>query len=78
LGKDIFDGSDNDVEGVQSVRLIQMLGFCPGDDNLEHNKRLANVFFKELQQIEQDSFYYIESLDKYFVFEIIYVMDLKA
>jgi hypothetical protein len=23
-----------------------MLGFCQGDDNLEHNKRLANVFLK--------------------------------
>jgi hypothetical protein len=71
-------GAINDVDGVQSVRLIQMLGFCQGDDNLEHNKRLANVFFKELQQIERDGYHYIESLDKYFIFEIIYVMDLKA
>jgi len=78
LGKDIFDGSVDDVEGVQSVRLIQMLGFCQGDDNLEHNKRLANVFFKELQQIEKDGYYYVPTVDKYFIFEIIYVMDKNA
>ena len=78
LGRPIFDGDDDDVESVQSVRLIQMLGFCQGDDNLEHNKRLANVFFKELQQIEKDGYYYMAEIDKYFRFEIIYVMDLKA
>jgi hypothetical protein len=55
-----------------------MLGFCQGDDNLEHNKRLADVFFKELQQMENDGRYYIAEIDKYFIFEIIYVMDLKA
>ena len=27
LGKDMFDGTEEDVDGVQSVRLIQMLGF---------------------------------------------------
>ena len=78
LGKDMFDGTEDDVDGVQSVRLIQMLGFCQGDDNLEHNKRLADVFFKELQQMEKDGHYYIEEVNKYFIFEIIYVMDLKA
>ncbi len=49
----MFDGEEDDVNGMQSVRLIQMLGFCQGDDNLAHNKRLADVFFKELQKIEQ-------------------------
>ena len=78
LGKGIFNGDDDDVGGVQSVRLIQMLGFCQGDDNLEHNKRLADKFFKELHKVEKDAQYYIESLDKYFLFEIIYVMDMKA
>jgi hypothetical protein len=78
LGKNMLDGHEDDVEGVQSVRLIQMLGFCQGDDNLEHNKRLADVFFKELQQMEKDGHYYIAEIDKYFIFEIIYVMDLKA
>jgi hypothetical protein len=78
LGRDMLDGTEDDVDGVQSVRLIQMLGFCQGDDNLEHNKRLANVFFKELQQIEKDGYHYITSLNKYFVLEIIYVMDMKA
>jgi len=71
LGKDIFDGAEDDVEGVQSVRLIQMLGFCQGDDNLEHNKRLADVFFKELHKMEEEEFYYIPELNKYFLFEII-------
>ena len=46
LGKEMLDGEEDDVNGVQSVRLIQMLGFCQGDDNLAHNKRLADVFFK--------------------------------
>jgi len=57
LGKGMFDGTEEDVDGVQSVRLIQMLGFCQGDDNLEHNKRLADVFFKGLQQMERDGQY---------------------
>jgi len=78
LGKDIFDGDADDVEGVQSVRLIQMLGFCQGDDDLEHNKRLADKFFKELQKIEKDGHFYVEQVNKYFLFEIIYVMDMKA
>jgi hypothetical protein len=74
----MLDGNVDEVDGVQSVRLIQMLGFCQGDDNLAHNKRLAGVFFKELHKMEKDGYYYIPELDKYFVFEIIYVMDLKA
>jgi hypothetical protein len=78
LGKEMFDGDEDDVNGVQSVRLIQMLGFCQGDDNLAHNKRLADVFFKELHKIEEDGYYYVPEMDKYFLFEIIYVMDLKA
>jgi hypothetical protein len=52
LGKNMLDGSDEDVDGVQSVRLIQMLGFFNGVYNLDHIKRLADVFFKELQQME--------------------------
>jgi hypothetical protein len=78
LGRDIFVGDGDEVEGIQSIRLIQMLGFCQGEDNLEHNKRLAGIFFKELQQIEKDGFFHHVGLNKYFIFEIIYVMDLKA
>ena len=78
LGKNMLDGNEDDVEGVQSVRLIQMLGFCQGDDNLAHNKRLADVFFKELHKVEEDGHYYISELDNYFLFEVIYVMALKA
>ena len=73
-----MDGNEDEVDGVQSVRLIQMLGFCQGDDNLAHNKRLADVFFKELHKMEKDGYYYMPDLNKYFMFEIIYVMDLKA
>jgi len=46
LGRGIFVGDGDEVEGIQSIRLIQMLGFCQGEDNLEHNKRLASIFFK--------------------------------
>ena len=28
--------------------------------------------------MERDGHYYIEEIDKYFIFEIVYVMDLKA
>lgn len=62
----------------EPVRLIQMFGFCQGNDNLEHNKWLANVLFEELQQIKKDGYYYVAEVEKYFIFEIIYVMDLKA
>ena len=78
LGRDMLAGDEDDVAGVQSVRLIQMLGFCQGDDNLVHNKRLAEVFFKELHTMEKDGYYFVPQLDKYFIFEIIYVMDSKA
>ena len=73
-----FGDDVDDVEGQQSVKLIQMLGFCQGKDDLEHNHRLADKFFKELQQIENVGSYFVESINKHFVFEIIYVMDLKA
>ena len=78
LGRDMLDGDEDDVAGVQSVRLIQMLDFCQGDDNLVHNKRLAEVFFKELHAMEKGGYYFIPQLNKYFIFEIIYVMDLKS
>jgi hypothetical protein len=47
------DGDDEDVDGVQSVRLVQMLGFCQGKDDLVHNKQLADEFFSELHDIEE-------------------------
>ena len=36
LGRDVDhgDGDDEDVDGVQSVRLVQMLGLCQGKDDL--------------------------------------------
>ena len=82
LGRSFDYGNDeeDDVDGVQSVRLIQMLGFCQGRDDLVHNKQLAEVFFSELHDIEEknNGYFYLASLDKYFAFTIIYVMDMKA
>ncbi len=50
MGRDIEHGdmADEDVDGVQSVRLVQMLGFCQGKDDLVHNKELAADFFPEM------------------------------
>jgi len=82
LGRDVDYGDDDeeDVDGVQSVRLVQMLGFCQGKDDLVHNKQLADEFFSELHDIESknNGYYYMEILDRYFAFTIIYVMDMKA
>jgi hypothetical protein len=55
-----------------------MFGFCQGEDDLEHNQRLSDKFFKELQAIGSTGHYFVESINRYFKFEIIYVMDMKA
>ncbi len=60
--------------------MIQMLGFCQGKDDLVHNKALASDFFSELHDIEMknNGYFYLATLDLYFAFTIIYVMDMKA
>ena len=82
LGRNIDYGEDGeeDVDGVQSVRMIQMLGFCQGKDDLVHNKQLADEFFSELHDIEgkNKGYFYMANLDRYFAFTIIYIMDMKA
>ncbi len=82
LGRPIDYGEEGeeDVDGIQSVRMIQMLGFCQGKDDLVHNKALATEFFSELHDIEgkNNGYYYMESIDRYFAFTIIYIMDMKA
>jgi hypothetical protein len=67
MGREIEHGdmAEEDVDGVQSVRLVQMLGFCQGKDDLVHNKELAAEFFSEGKN---NGYFYTASLNKYFAF----------
>ena len=66
----MLDGDEDDVRGAICA-INSNTWVLSRDDNLAHNKRLADVFFKELHKIEEDGYYYILEMDKYFLFEII-------